>query len=166
MDRLAVGRIGAAHGLRGALKVRSFSGETSHFFGLEHVFLGTGERLLQFAVEQVEPYRDGVLMKLTGVDTREKADGLRGREVWVEREHASALTEGEYYLADLCRCRVYREDREVGRVVAVCEGGNADLLEIEKPSGERLIVPFSAPFVGTVDVEEGRIFLDEGFEAL
>jgi 16S rRNA processing protein RimM len=166
MDRLVVGRIGSAHGLRGAVKVKSFSGETEHFFELEHVFLGTADRPEEFPVEGVERYRDGVLMKLTGVDTREKADALRGREVWVEREHASALTEGEYYLADLCRCRVYREDREIGRVVAVCEGGNADLLEIERPSGERLIVPFAAPFVGTVDVEEGRIFLEEGFEAL
>jgi len=165
MDRLAVGRIAAAHALRGAVKVRSFSGETSHFLGLEHVYVGHAERPATFGVERVEPYKDGVLMKLTGVDTREQADRLRGQEVWVERQHASALGEDEYYLADLCRCRVYQADREIGRVVAVCEGGNAELLEIERPSGQRLIVPFSAPFVGTVDVEEGRIFLDEGFEA-
>jgi 16S rRNA processing protein RimM len=165
MDRLAVGRIGAAHGLNGAMKVRSLSGETEHLVRLERVYVGPADRGAAFEVNRVEPYKDGVLLKLTGVDTRDQAERLRGQEIWVERRNASALGEGEYYLADLCRCRVYQAEREIGRVVAVCEGGNAELLEIERPSGQRLIVPFSDPFVGKVDVEGGRIFLDEGFEA-
>jgi 16S rRNA processing protein RimM len=164
MDRLAVGRIGGAHGLSGALKVRSLSGQTSHFFGFQQVFVQREGRFEAYRVERVEPYKDGVLLKLAGVDSPEQGAVLRGREIWVEREQASSLGEGEYYLADLCRCRVYQGGGELGRVVSVCEGGNGELLEVERPSGERLIVPFSAHFVGEVDVEKGSICLTEEFE--
>ena len=164
MDRLAVGRIGSAFGLSGALKVKSLSGETSHFFGFERVFVGSEGRLEAFQVERVEAYRHGVLLKLAGVDTREQGEKLRGREIWVERGNASPLGEGEYYLADLCRCRVYQQGREIGRVVSVCEGGNAELLEVERSSGETVIVPFSAPFVGDVDIGTGSIQLTEELE--
>lgn len=164
MDRLAIGRIGGAFGLTGALKVRSLSGETSHFFALDQVFVGSEGGFETFQVETVQPYRDGVLLKFAGVDSPEQGDRLRGREIWVERAHASALGDGEYYVADLCRCRVYQGGQEIGTVVSVCEGGNAELLEVERPSGGRLIVPFSVPFVGDVDVEKGSIHLTEEFE--
>lgn len=164
MDRLAVGTIGGAHGLSGALKVRSLSGETDHFFALEQVFVKSGGGYQVYQVESVKQYRDGVLLKLGGVDTPEQGDKLRGGEIWVDRSHASALSEGEYYVADLCRCRVYQGGREIGRVVAVCEGGNADLFEVERPSGQRFIVPFAGAFVGEVDVEKSSIHLTEEFE--
>ena len=164
MDRLAVGRIGASHGLLGTMKVKSFSGETDHFFALKRVDLRIKERFVSFQVDRVEPYKEGVLLKLAGVNSREESERLRGLEIWVDRANASSLAEGEYYLADLCRCRVYQADREIGRVFAVCEGGSAEFLEIERPSGERFVVPFCAPFVGDVDVEGGRIDLEEGFE--
>jgi 16S rRNA processing protein RimM len=165
MDRLAVGRIGAAHGLLGTLKVKSLSGETGHFLGFKRIFVLMGGRFVPYTVEQVEPYKDGVLLKLAGVDTREQGDRLRGLEIWVDRENASTLAEGEYYLADLCRCRVYQAGQEIGKVVSVCDGAKADFLEIERPSGQRLLVPFSEPFVGEVDIERGSISLDESFEA-
>ncbi|MBN1837195.1 MAG: 16S rRNA processing protein RimM [Spirochaetales bacterium] len=164
MDRLAVGRIGGAHGLQGALKVKSLSGETGHFFRLERVYVLGAVDFEEYRVDGVKPYRSGVLLKLEGVDTPEQADKLRGHEVWVERANASVLGEGEYYLADLCRCRVYQAEREIGVVVSVCEGGNAELLEVERPSGERVIVPFLSAFVGEVDVESGSIHLTAGFE--
>ena len=164
MDRLAVGKIGGPFGLRGALKVKSLSGETGHFLRFERVFvLGEG-KFETYQVDGVEPYKSGVLLKLAGVDTPEQAGKLRGLEVWVERANASALTEGEYYLADLCRCRVYQAGLEIGRVASVCEGGNGELLEVERPSGERVIVPFAAAFVGEVDVEQGSIHLTAEFE--
>jgi 16S rRNA processing protein RimM len=164
MDRLAVGTIGGAHGLSGAVKVRSLSGETDHFFALERVFVKSGGGFETYQVEGVKPYRQGVLLKLEGVDTPERGDKLRGAEIWVDRSEASALSEGEYYLADLCRCRVYQGGREIGRVVSVCEGANTDLLEVELSPGQRIIVPFSGPFVGAVDVGEGSIHLTEEFE--
>jgi 16S rRNA processing protein RimM len=167
MDRLAVGRIGGAFGLSGAVKVKSLSGETDHFLGFREVFVrhdGHDGGFDTYRVERVDPYRDGVLLKLEGVDTPEDGDKLRGREIWVEREQGSALAEGEYYLADLCRCRVFQGGSEIGRVAAVCEGGNAELLEVEGPTGERFIVPFSDPFVGDVDVARGSIHLTAEFE--
>lgn len=164
MDPLAVGTIGAGHGLRGVLKVKSLSGESNHFLEFKRIYVKSGDRLVPYEVERVEAYKQGVLLKLTGIDTREQGDRLRGLDVWVDRKDACALAEGEYYLADLCRCRVIQGDLEVGKVVSVCEGVGAELLEIERPSGQRFIVPFAAPFIGEVDIGAGSIHLSEEFE--
>ncbi len=163
-ERLAVGKIKASHGLKGYLKVRSLSGETGHFFRLRRVYVVDGDRAVAFEVEHVIDRGVDLLLKLAGLENRESADRFRGREIWVERRDASTLNDGQYYLADLCRCRVYRGGTEIGRVLSVCEGSRQDYLEVEASWGETLIVPFSDHFVGRVDVENRSIELSEGYQ--
>jgi 16S rRNA processing protein RimM len=164
MDLLAIGRVASSHGVRGLLRVKSLSGETGHFLRLKEVYVRGGAGLTSYAVQSVVPHREGVLLKLAGVESREQGDRLRGRELWVDRADAAVLKEGEYYLADLCRCRVFLKRAEVGRVVAVCDGAAADFLEIEKRDGGQLVVPFAEAFVEAVDVENTSIVLKEDFE--
>lgn len=164
MDRLATGRIAGCHGLRGYLKVASFSGGTEHLLRLKRLTLRLGGKETEFAVEEAKVHGRGLLLKLAGVDTPEQCARLRGAEIWVERSEACALAEGEYYVADLCRCRVFRCGEELGRVIAVSEGNAAEFLEVERPSGSRLVVPLSDRFVGPIDVQAGRIELREEFE--
>lgn len=164
MERLATGRVSGCHGLRGYLKVVSFSGATEHFLRLRQLTLRLGGRERRFAVEDVKVHGTGLLLKLAGVDAPEEGSRLRGAEIWVDRSEASALGEGEYYVADLCRCRVFQRGAELGRVAAVSEGNAAEFLEVERPSGGRIIVPLSDRFVGEIDVEAGRIELREEYE--
>jgi len=163
-QRLAVGLITATHGLRGSVKVKSLSGESAHLRRLKLLYVRRGEDFLPFEVEAVEGSGPFAVMKLAGVDSLEAAASYRGCELWVERGEASPLAQGEYYLADLCLCRVYRGQDELGRVVGVLEGGGKDLLEVEDSRGSRFILPFVEAFVGRVDVEEGRIEVRERFE--
>jgi 16S rRNA processing protein RimM len=162
--RLAAGRIRGAHGLGGFVKVESLSGEDAHFHRLERCYLRRGGQFLAYEVEAVKGQGAGLLLKLAGIGTAAQAAALRGLEIWVNRADASPLAEGEYYLADLCRCRLYRGAEELGRVISVCEAGAADLLEVEGASGHRFLVPFSGSFLGEVDVAGGRIELAEGAE--
>ncbi len=163
-ERLAAGLIRGAHGLEGFVKVSSLSGEDAHFHRLSRCYLRREGQFVACEVEAVKGRGAELFLKLAGVSTPEQAAALRGAEIWVDRADASPLAEGEYYLADLCRCRLYRGQEELGRVVSVCEAGAGELLEVEAASGRRFLVPFSGSFLGQVDVAGGRIALAEGVE--
>jgi 16S rRNA processing protein RimM len=159
MDLIAVGVVRTSHGVRGHLKVKSLSGETDHLLGLERVTLAKGEIERQFRVEDVTVSGPDVLMKLGGVDSPEEARKFSSWEVRVPREFAARIEEGDYYIADLVRCRIVKDGRTLGSVRSVCEGAQADLLEIEGEDGKLHLVPFMDRFVGTVDLERQEIEL-------
>jgi 16S rRNA processing protein RimM len=161
---LAVGRVQTSHGLKGYLKVKSLSGEIGHLLRLKNVLLGAEGKLSLFEVQDVRRGAGAVLLKLAGIDDRERGDGYRGQFIWVDRQFASVLGEEEYYIADLQGCRLYQGKILIGIVVAVPEGGGGDFLEVESPEGKRLIVPFSKHFVGKVDIADRRIELTEAYE--
>jgi len=163
-ERLAAGLIRGAHGLAGFVKVASLSGEHRHFLRLRRCYLRRGRDFEPCEVEQVKGAGRELYLKLAGIGTAGEAAALRGLELWVDRADANPLGEGEYYLADLCRCRLYRGGEELGRVVSVCEAGAADLLEVEAWAGRRFLVPFNGSFLGEVDVARGRIAVREDFQ--
>ena len=84
-----------------------------------------------------------------------------GSEIWVPRAAASPLSNGEYYAADLCRCRLWFGEEEVGAVRSVWDGGPSQLLEVVGKEGRTFLVPFSEHFVGDVDLEAGTIRLKD-----
>jgi 16S rRNA processing protein RimM len=95
------------------------------------------------------------------LDTPEKARALVGSELWVPRAKAARLLPGEFYMADLCRCRLWLGGEEVGPVRSVWDGGPAALLEVEGKGGRVFLVPFTEHFVGEVDPAAGRIELKD-----
>lgn len=167
MDRIAVGRIGKSHGLKGWVRVHSYSGETGHFRGMERAELVAVDRAAdpgraqprgqEFALDAVQERNGVVLVKFRGIDTAEQARSLTGREMWVDRSHAAALQEDEYYLQDLVDCRVFLHEEERGRVRAVWDNGHTDFLEVELADGSTRNVPFHREFVTEVDIDAKRI---------
>lgn len=159
MDYIAIGTVYGSHGVRGHLKVGSFSGEFDHFRVLENVQLRSGDRRREFVVQEVRVTERHALMKLEGIESPEEAKAWYRWELWVPREQACPLGEGEYYASDLHGLQVVCGGETVGTVVAVWDGGAGDLLEIERPDGSRAIVPFLARFVGEVDFAGAMIEL-------
>jgi 16S rRNA processing protein RimM len=153
--------ITGTHGVSGWLKVRSYSDESNHLLALREALFrkGATERLLP--IEAVRPTPRGVLLKIRGMDTPERARSLVGQELWVPRPQAAQLLDGEYYAADLCRCSVWFKEEEIGSVRSVWDGGPAQLLEVLGREGKTHLVPFTDHFVGEVDIGNGRIFLRE-----
>jgi 16S rRNA processing protein RimM len=158
---MAVGVVTGTHGVSGWLKVRSYSDQSDHLVALHEALFrkGVAERVMP--LESVRAMPHGVLLKIQGVDTPERARGLVGNEIWVPRAQASRLLEGEYYVADLCRCSVWFGEEEIGSVRSVWEGGPSQLLEVLGREGKTHLVPFIDHFVGEVDIGKGRIFLRE-----
>lgn len=166
MVKLATARLGAPHGVRGFQSVRTYSGDTEHLFRLAEVELRESRsgRLRTAAVDAVRRLGDKVVMRLGGVTTPEQARELSGWELWVPRDEASMLADGEYYTADLCGCAVFHAGRPVGTVTNVLAAGGGDMLEVADGSGKSFMVPFRELFVPVLDLAAHRIELAEEFE--
>jgi 16S rRNA processing protein RimM len=162
MEYLATGVLKAPHGVHGYLKLHSFSEEFSHLAVKGEVLLRKDGKEKRCMLEAFKSSGNGLLVKFAGVDSPEEARAFNGWEVWVPREAAAPLEEGEYYVADLSSCSIVSGSEIVGRVVGVIDGPQALLLEVEATAdGKRYLVPFMSQYVGDVDLEQKRIELLE-----
>ncbi len=156
-DKLAVARLGAPRGVRGDLRVQSYSGEFEHLMRLRVVELRGEDRSLRLKVLRCERAGDGLTMAFEGYTTPESARALTGLDIVVDRGDAAPLAENEWYVADLVGLDlVDAGGRKLARVQGVLSGGPDPLLEALLPEGRVALVPFRKEFVGHVDVEGGR----------
>jgi len=159
LAELALGRLGAPHGLDGSIKLVSFSGETGHLTKLDEVTLKGNGRSLKARVESVRETGDSALIQFAGYGSPETVRVLSGLELWAPREKAAPLYEDQYYYADLVGCSLVHDGKVIATVAAVCDGGGGDLLEVSRAGGESVYVPFRKEFVGKVDIKGRKIEL-------
>jgi len=101
-------------------------------------------------------------MRFEGIDSPESAAAFKGAEIIAEREFASPLKKGEFYIEDLKGLELVKADGKVlGQITDVVEGGNGNLAEVLLPSGEKRFVPFRKEFFGEVGLKKGKIELLE-----
>ena len=151
-----IGAVVRAHGVRGWVRVRPFHAGSQALYGVRRIYLGDEPR----EVSQVAPERGEWLVKLAGVDDRDAAEALRGRQVALPRAELPAAADDELYVADLVGCRVVdTAGAPLGTVRTVDNYGSQDLLVIDGPRGE-VLVPFVEPLVVSVDLEARLIVCD------
>ena len=156
-----MGRIAAPFGVRGWVKVQSFSEDPGTLMDFESWRIGRGAEHKTYTVEIVQDHGNSLVAKLEGIDDRDAAYALRGQEISVARSNLPPPEENEYYWSDLIGLTaVNREGIELGKVDSLMETGAHDVLVI-KGKREHLI-PFVGQFVGKVDVVGGRIEVDWG----
>ena len=158
--RLSLGLVGAPFGLKGFVKVKPFSGETSHFSRLKNVTLRQGEKEETREVAEAVSQGNTLLVRFAGIDSPEAAGLLIGAEIIAGREYAAPLKEGEFYVEDLKSLEVVSGKGEMlGQIIDVVEGGGGNLAEIRLLSGETRFAPFRNEFFGDVDLQKGKITL-------
>ena len=157
--RICVARIGAAHGVRGAVKLWPFTDDPLAV--MDYGPLTTKDGARQFEVTHARPAKDHLVATLKGVATREDAERLNGIELYVAREKLPETDEGEYYHADLIGLAAVNVAGEpIGRVLAIHNFGAGDIIEIAPPSGPTLLLPFTNAVVPTVDLAGGRVVIE------
>jgi 16S rRNA processing protein RimM len=156
---ICVARIGAAHRVRGAVKLWTFTEDPLAV--KRYGPLSTKDGARQFEVISVREAKDHLVATLKGVATREQAEGLNGLELYVAREKLPATDDNEYYHADLIGlAAVTAQDEPLGRVVAIHNFGAGDIIEIAPPEGATMLLPFSNAVVPTVDLANGRVVIE------
>jgi 16S rRNA processing protein RimM len=157
-SQICVARIGAAHGVRGAVKLWTFTEDP--FAVKRYGPLATKDGARQFEVASAREAKDHLVAMFKGVTTREDAERLNGLELYVAREKLPATDQDEYYHADLIGlAAVTAADEPLGRVVAIHNFGAGDIIEIAPPHGATMLLPFTNAVVPTVDLASGRVVI-------
>lgn len=156
---ICVARIGAAHGVRGAVKLWTF---TEDPLAVQHYGpLATKDGTRQFEVTHAREANGHLVATFKGIATRDEAERLNGVELYIARDQLPATDEDEYYHADLIGlAAVTADDSPIGRVIAIHNFGAGDIIEIAPPHGATMLLPFTNAVVPTVDLAGGRVVIE------
>lgn len=161
-ERVCVGVIAGAHGLRGLLRVRPFTDTPEDVAAYGPVETEDGTRSLTLSVAN-RLGKGLILVRADGVADRTAAEALKGARLYVARDRLPAPDEDEFYFSDLIGLAAVTPAGEaIGRVRAVHEYGAGESLEIAETGGGIATVPFTRAAVPEVDLAGGRVVIDAG----
>jgi 16S rRNA processing protein RimM len=157
--QICIARIGAAHGVRGAVKLWTFTEDPLAV--KQYGPLTTKDGARQFEVATAREAKGHLVATLTGIATREEAERLNGVELYIARDKLPATSEDEYYHADLIGLAAVTPANEpLGQVIAIHNFGAGDIIEIAPPQGATMLLPFTNAVVPSVDLKGGRVVVE------
>ncbi len=159
-ELICVGAIGGAFGVRGEVRLKSFTAEAAAI--ADYAPLSTEDGSREFDVVVTRSIKNGLAARLSGVVTKEEADALKGTQLFAPRDRLPELPEDEFYHTDLIGLEVRDTGGTVlGKVKSVQNNGADDLLEVHGPVLKNtVLLPFTKAVVPTVDLAAGRIVAD------
>ena len=156
---VCVARIAGAFGIRGAVRLASYCDPPEAL--TEYLPLLTRDRGRQFDISLTGRTKSGLTARIAGVVTRQQAEELRGVRLYAERSRFPETAEEEFYCTDLVNLAVEDVDgTTLGRVTAVFNHGAGDILEVDIPGRDRLLVPLNRRAVPEVRLEAGLVVID------
>ncbi|MDR1573011.1 MAG: ribosome maturation factor RimM [Clostridiales Family XIII bacterium] len=153
-EQITIGKIVAAVGLRGEVKVFPYSDKAEHF--APGAKLLAGDRSVR--IESARFVKKLPILKFDGIEDRTGAKSLCGLSLFISARALKPLPDGEWYVRDLIGCALCDEAKgNLGVVADVRQNGAQDLYEIATPSGGTFLLPAVSAFILRVDVAEKRI---------
>ena len=152
-----VAQVGAAHGVRGEVKVTTFTADPMALADYKTLLRQDGSPAL--TISSARSAKGGIVARLKGVADRNAAEALRGLKLYIPRDSLPEPEEDEFYLADLIGLFVETAEGEaLGTVKAVQDFGAGDLLEIQPPEGGATwYLPFTKEAVPEVRLADRKV---------
>jgi len=156
MPDVLLGVVMGAQGLKGEVKVKTFTGAVEGLGAYGPLHAKDGR---VFTIVDARALKDDVAVaRFKGVGDRNVAEALKGVELFVARAAMPQPAHGEFYHADLVGLRAEDEEgRVIGIVGAIHNFGAGDVIEIARPDGGHVLLPFTNQIVPRVEIESGRI---------
>lgn len=163
---LQVGAITSTHGIKGEVKVFPTTDDPTRYDGLDEVFLDTGKELMPLHVVNVKYFKQYVIVKFKEFKDINEIEPYKGKNIYVDREHAVELGEEEYFVADLIGLKVVTDEGEdFGELTDVMflPGAN-DVYVIKRADGNEILIPAIEDCILDIDLDEEtmKIHLLEG----
>ncbi|MBR5349388.1 MAG: 16S rRNA processing protein RimM [Lachnospiraceae bacterium] len=155
-DMLRVGVITSTHGIHGEVKVFPTTDDMRRFDDLKTAVLKyrTGEMVVH--IIGVKYFKNQVIVKMQEIETVEQASFYRNAELYVRREDAVPLEEGEYYIGDLIGLKVVTdEDQVLGTLSDVMETGANDVYIVTTSENKEVLLPAIDDCILDIDLEAG-----------
>ncbi len=159
-ERICIGKIVAAHGIRGEVKVQSQTKTPTDLDKFGDVENKDASR--KFSIKVLGMISSNVRVKIKGVDTRNEAEALIGTELYVARSALPELAEDEFYKGDIVGLKVCLRtpDNEIGTVVGFENFGAGEIIEIKlEGQKETELLPFTRQYVPVINLESGYIIV-------
>lgn len=162
--RVIVGRVSGLYGVKGWIKIYSFTRPTDRIFRYRPWYLRSTDQSSvpprPYEIAEDRLHGKGLIALLGGVDNRDSAEQLVGAEILVDRDQFGGVERDEYYWADLVGTRVVTtNDQELGVVESLFETGANDVLVVQ--GDRRRLVPFLiGSVIQMVDLDSGKIIVD------
>ena len=158
---LELGQIVNVKGLKGEVKVNSFTDDNTKFERIPKVFIKRKENLAEYEIEKVGYNKNQVIIKFKNIDTVEEAEKLRNSYIVVDREIFGELPEGVYYIADLIGLDVFTESNEyLGKVDDIFSTGSNDVYVVKDDLGKQKLLPGIDEVIKVIDIEAGKIIVN------
>lgn len=150
---ILIGEIVSAVGIKGQVKVKSYTETPGNFSDFGTLILGTKEVRIHSARAQ----GNMVTVKLEGIDSRDQAEGLVGEKLFIHESQLAELPEDTFYVRDLIGLEVRnaKDGNRVGDITDVIQNGPQDIYVISLDEGKSAMVPAVKEFIKEVNVEEG-----------
>lgn len=154
-----LGEIGAAQGLKGEVRVRSYTEEPADIAAYGPLRNEAGTKTIE--IERVRVTPKAVIARIKGVTTREAAEALNRTKLYVARDALPEAADDEWYVGDLVGLKaVSAEGGPLGTVAAIHNFGAGDIIEVERTEGgPSLLVAFTDDTVPEIDIAAGRLVL-------
>lgn len=162
MDKIKLGKITAPQGVKGEFRVFPYTDEITRFSGIPYVLIDGKKHEISKARYQ----KNLVILKVDGVEDRNEAEALRGKELLLNKEDMWVQPENTYLIEDLIGMTIVsaEDGKEIGKLVKVIQNSSQDVYEINTGKGSFLL-PAVKEFIKSVDVENKlmKVHLIEGF---
>ena len=158
--RVIVGKVGGLYGVRGWVRLWSFTDPPENLLGYREVELGQEGGWAPARLAEARPHGESLVGRFEGIADRDAAAALVGAELAVRREALPPAGEGEYYWSDLVGLEVVnRQGVSLGRIREMMATGANDVMVVEGER-ERLLPFLPGHFVDEVDLAGGRVLVD------
>ena len=155
---LEIGSIVGVHGIKGEVKLKSYTEIPENIFSFKEIFIESSEKPIK--LNFIRKVKQIFVCKIENVETRSVAENLRGLKLFISRESLPKLTDKEFYHADLLNFEVYNLNKEsFGNVISL-ENFGAGLLAKVKKNKKTFYLPMGNAFLKTINYKEKQIILD------
>jgi len=167
MDRLEIGKIINTHGLRGEVKVVTWTDSPEDFDDIKNVYasLKTGD--VKLTISRIKYQKNNIIVKFKEIDVIEEAEQYKNAILSADREELPPLPEGVHYIVDLIGCTVIdTNDNEIGVLDDVFRAGAGNVYTIKRKGMKELLLPVNDDTVLNIDTDakQIRISIPEGLE--
>ena len=158
MDLLEVGKIVNTHGLRGEVKVGTWTDYPEVFEDIDFVYVKKKSEYERLDVKGIKYQKNNLIVRFSQITDINMAEKYKNQVIYAEREILGELPEGVYYIADLIGLDIVTEDGEkIGTVSDVFNTGSNDIYEVKREGKKNLLLPVIDDVVLNIDVEGGKI---------
>lgn len=157
MEKVKIGKIVNAVGLRGEVKVYNYSDSEEVYERTPEIY--AEDKLLK--VENVRVQKNMVILKLSGIDDRNEAEAAKGVELYITESDLPELPEGVFYIRELIGMNVMESEKDMflGTVTDVIQNTAQDIFEVEQENGKKILIPKVDEFILNIDKEQKTIYV-------